>query len=95
MHRHGFPILLSLAALAIVPFGAAAAEWPEELAAEIAVAEGCIVAFLSKMQEREMEGRQMVLAKVHCEDQRVFDAWRDDPLLPFEFRDCSGERRAC
>ncbi|MDF1586698.1 hypothetical protein [Marinimicrococcus flavescens] len=88
-------LLLSGVVLAIVHPPQAAADWPEELAAEILMVEDCVVAFLSNVEEREIDGRQTVMAKVHCEDQRVFDAWREDPLLAFQFNDCTEAVETC
>jgi hypothetical protein len=66
----------------------ASAGWQEDLAVELRVAKGCTVAFLSRVVERSVDGRQVVFAKAHCEDGRVFDASRTDPLLPFDFKEC-------
>ncbi|MDX6749719.1 hypothetical protein SH611_07880 [Geminicoccaceae bacterium 1502E] len=88
-------LLLSGVLLAIVQTPQAAADWPEELAAEILMVEDCVVAFLSNVEEREADGRRTVMAKVHCEDQRVFDAWREDPLLAFRFNECTEAVTAC
>lgn len=44
--------------------------------------------FLSQIVEREVGGRQLVMAKAHCEDGRVFDATREDLFQPFDFRAC-------
>ncbi len=73
----------------------AAIGWEEELAEQIAADEGCDVAFLAQVMEREIDGREVVMAKVHCRDGRTFDAERRDLYEPFTFRRCEGEERAC
>lgn len=94
MH-HRASILLSGLLLAGLPPQMALADWPQDLAAEIEVVEGCRVAFLSNVVEREVDGRQVVMAKVHCEDQRLFDAWRNDPLDAFRFEECTADAEVC
>ncbi len=91
----GFFIMRAIRALLIVTFlsvslaaGPAFAEWQEDLAYQIEFETGCLVAFLSEVVEREVEGRQVILAKVHCEDRRTFDAVREDALEPFKFHQC-------
>ena len=62
--------------------------WENELALEIEIAQKCKVAFLSHVVERTVDGRQLVMAKAHCEDQRVFDAVRQEQAEPFRFSEC-------
>ena len=77
--------------------GAACAGWQEDLALEIRVAKACNVVYLSQVVERLVDGRQVIFAKAHCEDGRVFDATRTDVLAPFEFKECQPptEPQAC
>lgn len=71
--------------------------WQAQLADEIALVEGCELRFVSQVVERTVDGRQIVMAKAHCADERVFDVWRDDPLAPFTFKECptSAARTTC
>lgn len=89
--------LLALAALLARPDPTAAqAGWQGDLAAEIELTEGCKVAYLSHVVERTVDGRQMVMAKAHCEDGRVFDVLRPDVFEPFQFNECQPEAgRGC
>ncbi|MEK0084371.1 hypothetical protein [Benzoatithermus flavus] len=66
----------------------AQADWQEDLAGEIGLTRNCTVAFLSHVVERTVDGRQLVMAKVHCDDERVFDALRPDVGEPFRFSEC-------
>lgn len=85
--------LLASVALILLLLGAPArAAWQEDLIAEIRAAHGCTVAYLSQVVERTVDGRQIVFAKVHCEDGRVFDASRTNALEPFVFRECAPAR---
>jgi hypothetical protein len=86
------PILLAMA-LAGTPGTPLLAQssWEEDLAAEIQIMEDCTVSFLSQIVERQIDGRSMIMAKVHCEDGRAFDATRDDSFAAFEFRACEPE----
>jgi hypothetical protein len=62
--------------------------WQEDLAAEIKVTQNCAVSYLSHIVERTVDGRQLVMAKAHCADDRVFDALRSDAHAPFQFNEC-------
>lgn len=92
-YRH----LALLAAALLLEAGAAAAAWQEDLAVELRAATGCRVAYLSQVVERMVDGRQVILAKAHCEDGRVFDASRTDAVAPFEFKECqpASQPQAC
>jgi len=70
--------------------GPAAATWQEDLTWEIEKAENCKVALITQIVERTIEDRHLVMAKVHCEDKRTFDAIRRSDFDPFEFRRCEG-----
>jgi len=84
--RHRLRVVL-VGAL-ILDAGLASAGWQEDLAIELRVAKGCTVTFLSQVVERSVDGRRVVFAKAHCEDGRVFDATRTDPVMPFDFKEC-------
>lgn len=66
----------------------AQAGWQEDLVGEIELTRNCTVAFLSHVVERTIDGRQLVMAKAHCDDRRVFDAMRPDVGEPFRFNEC-------
>ena len=70
----------------------AAESWSEELAAEIGLAETCEVDFLTQVTDREVNGVQIIFAKVHCRDGRVFDATRTGAFEPFDFKICPAAR---
>lgn len=65
-----------------------AADWHDELARQIAHDEGCDVAFISQVIERDIKGKRLIMAKVHCEDKRSFDAVRVSDDFAFEFKAC-------
>jgi hypothetical protein len=70
--------------------------WEADLAVEIDLAVGCKLAYLSHIVERQVDGKQLVMAKAHCEDQRVFDAMRPDAFEAFRFNECEADTtKAC
>jgi hypothetical protein len=77
--------------LFVAAVGHAQADWQAELADEILIMEDCEVSFLTQVVEREIDGRQVILAKVHCIDGRTFDASRDDAFAAFSFKACEPE----
>lgn len=88
-------IRIVLAILAVVigpPIAAGAQEgWQADLANEILIMEDCEVSFLTQVIERNVDGRQVVIAKVHCVDGRTFDALREDTFAAFDFSICEPE----
>ena len=92
-----------LSALAIGPAsGTSAASpaqedgWQTVLSADIEFEHGCEVAYLSHVVEREVDGDLMVMAKVHCVDQRAFDAIRMRSADAFEYKECTHrEKQSC
>lgn len=86
-------LCLTLAALALSPQAARGqSSWQDQLREEIAIVEECEVQLLSQVVERKIGDRQVVMAKVHCADGRAFDAYRDDELAPFSFKECTPTR---
>ena len=69
----------------------ALADWQAELRQQIRTDHECEVAFLTQIVERDVEGSRTVMAKVHCEDKRTFDAMRQDDYELFQFRLCGQE----
>lgn len=65
--------------------------WQAELANDALILEDCEVSFLTQVIEREVDGRQVVIAKVHCADGRTFDAHREDSFAAFAFSICEPE----
>ncbi|MDJ0942372.1 MAG: hypothetical protein QNJ30_02855 [Kiloniellales bacterium] len=90
---------LAIAALAVGPSERSLAEengWQRTLSADIEFEHGCEVAYLSQVVEREVDGELMVMAKVHCVDQRAFDAIRMRSADAFEFKECTlREKQSC
>lgn len=82
------PVTALVAVLVLTLPGYARGAWQDDLAAEIRVSHGCSVAYLTQVVERTVDGRQVIFAKVHCEDGRVFDATRTGSLEPFDFKEC-------
>ena len=90
------PNLLAVALSCVASLAVAQGTWQDDLSYEIALVYDCEVAFLSHVVEREVSDKQVVMAKVHCTDQRSFDAQRLDPLEPFHFSPCEHrEKTTC
>lgn len=71
-------------------------EWQEDMSAAIEIEHDCEVAFISHVVERPVEGDLIVMAKVHCVDQRSFDAIRMTRAADFEFKECTlREKQSC
>jgi hypothetical protein len=84
------------AALSCLSAMPALAAWEDELTEQVLYDESCKVAFLSQVVERTIDGRRTIMAKVHCEDKRAFDAYRGDDREPFQFKACEKpEAKSC
>lgn len=80
-------LLLALG-LIVAAAAPARATWEEELSEQVREEFGCVVSFLSQVVDRTVDGRRIVMARIHCEDKRTFDAYRDDDMAPFEIKTC-------
>ena len=67
--------------------------WADELALQIKAAHDCDVALLAQVLERQSKDGLFIMAKVHCEDGRTFDAVKPSDSLLFTFNKC-GEPQA-
>ncbi len=93
-------VLVTMAAalaLAVAPPNAVwAADWEAELNDTALFEHDCEVAFLSQVAERELDGKHVIIAKVHCEDKRTFDAYRGDDFEAFQLSPCEDPKiRTC
>ena len=91
---NAFGIVRSLVAASVLSCSLAtpvAAGWLDDLAMDAKIQEGCDVTFVSHVVERMIGEVQVILAKVHCQDKRVFDASRQDQLAPFQLKRCDVE----
>lgn len=88
-----------LAAVLLVPSLPLRAQdtgWEEQLTEQVLREYDCEVAFLSQVSERVVNGDQVILAKVHCQDKRSFDAYRNSAFKPFEIHPCDNpDNRVC
>ncbi len=88
--------ILAIALGVATPSPAEENGWQRILSADIEFEHGCEVAYMSQVVEREVEGDLMVIAKVHCVDQRTFDAIRMRNADAFEFKECTlREKQSC
>ena len=90
--RYLFNICLTFTVVASLSGGASSAEhpsWEGQITVEALDAVNCEVSFISHIVEREMQTGTMVMAKVHCVDNRSFDALRENDAMPFTFKECT------
>ncbi|HEX3209514.1 MAG TPA: hypothetical protein VHQ91_09060 [Geminicoccaceae bacterium] len=87
--------LVGPAALLIALAAPAQASWQEDLAAQLRWDHNCQVSFYSGVTERLVNGQQVVIAKAHCEDGRVFDAIQRNELEEFEINECTPKEQSC
>jgi hypothetical protein len=83
------------AAILIALAQPALANWQEDLAAQLRWDHDCKVNFYSGVIERVIDGNQVVIAKAHCDDGRVFDAIQHNELEEFEINECTPKEQAC
>lgn len=90
------PLLAAALALSALPLRAQEYGWESELTEQVLREYDCEVAFFSQVSERIVNGDQVVLAKVHCQDKRSFDAYRNSAFKPFEIHPCENpDNRVC
>jgi len=90
------PLLAVPLMAAALPLRAQDSGWEKQLSEQVLREYDCEVAFLSQVAERVVNGDQVVLAKVHCQDKRTFDAYRDSAFKPFEIHPCENpDNRVC
>ena len=87
-YRQGFVRGCFALALTAAPGAAFGADWHKELSLQIGQDESCEVAFMSQVVERTVNGQRVIMAKVHCEDRRSFDAYRGSDDEAFKFTAC-------
>jgi hypothetical protein len=83
------------AAILIALAQPALANWQDDLAAQLRWDHDCTVSFYSGVIERLIDGNQVVIAKAHCDDGRVFDAIQHNELEEFEINECTPKEQSC
>lgn len=81
-------ILFSLSVLALFATSVSAEGWQDDVTLQLGQEKNCTVTFFSQVVERTVDGREVVIAKAHCEDKRAFDIYRDDARKPFRLAEC-------
>ena len=83
-----------------LPYGEAHAAkravWETQVTEEAKKTLSCEVTFISHVVERALPDATVIMAKIHCEDKRSFDAVRDRDTAPFTFKECTPrEQKSC
>ena len=70
--------------------------WRFDVREEARETQQCEIAYFSHVVERTIKGEAVVMAKIHCDDSRAFDALRKGEDAFFTFTKCRGrDERAC
>jgi hypothetical protein len=89
------PVAMACLAVAM-PLAADMSEWADDLKFQIREELNCEVNLISQVVERVVDRKRIVMAKVHCEDKRTFDAFRGEEFADFKFNECDPpEQKAC
>jgi hypothetical protein len=84
---------LAGAVLCLTMAGAAFAQgvvdWREIVTEDAWLQHQCRVTYLSHIVERETKSGRIVMVKVHCDDNRSFDAVQSGADQPFTFSECT------
>jgi len=89
MSKYWTFVVTPLALLGVVILaGTAHADWQSDLRRQLQDEYNCEIAFLSRLEVRNVDGREVVFVRANCTDKRAFDARRDDPDKPFKIEAC-------
>lgn len=89
---------LITAIAAAAPFGVVLAQdlsWQGPLNDRLLREQNCKVSFYTGIVERSVDGKQLIIAKAHCEDKRAFDVARNAANEPFTIKECRPTPTAC
>jgi hypothetical protein len=75
-------------AAAIMAAHPAFADWQGDLRRQLMNEYNCEVAFLTRVEVRKVDGREVVFVRAHCTDKRAFDANRQSEAEPFKVKAC-------
>ena len=89
------PVALAAVLTTVLVAMPALAGWQEDLASQMRWDHDCDVTFFSNVIEREVDGKPVIIAKVHCQDGRVFDAIQRSAFEDFEVSECTPTEQAC
>jgi len=81
--------VLGLASLA--PFLLAAhanADWQDDLQRQLRDDYNCDIAYLSRLEVPNVDGREVIFVRAHCTDKRSFDASRQNDAERFRIKAC-------
>ena len=81
-------VTLSILVGGIFPVGIVHADWQSDLQRQLEREYNCEIAFLSHLEVRKVDGREVVFVRANCTDKRAFEARRDDPSKPFKIEAC-------
>jgi hypothetical protein len=92
-----FPRLASIASLLlafstfgfVLPVLADPTDWAPSLKSQLQTENGCQFQYMLNVKEYRFLNRDVIEARVYCEDGRMFDVTRRSPDRRFEIKECS------
>ena len=87
--------ILGLGLFAAHAFAAEVASWQNVLREQMTYDYDCEIRELTNVEVRFVDGEQIVAAKVHCVDSRIYNASRLDEYDEFEVKPCENSAAGC
>ena len=73
---------------ALLPEAPAYADWQDDLRHQLRDEYNCDIAYLTRLEVRKVEGREIVFVRAHCTDARSFDASPQSDNDRFRIKAC-------
>lgn len=82
-------LLLGSALNIVTPVFAEPTNWAPSLRKQLQAEKACQFLYMLNVKEYRFLDHDVIEAKVHCEDGRIFDVTRRSPEMRFEIKECS------
>ena len=82
-------LLLTSAVSIVTPVFADPTDWAPSLRKQLQAEKACQSLYMLNVKEYRFLNRDVIEARVYCEDGRMFDVTRRSPDMRFEFKECS------
>ena len=84
-----FCLGLAITVSKITPVNADPTDWAPSLKAQLQAEKSCQFLYMLNVREFRFLDRDIVEARVYCDDGRIFDVTRRSPDMLFEIKECS------
>jgi len=64
------------------------ADWQDDLQRQLRDDYNCDIVYLSRLEVRDVDGREVIFMRAHCTDKRSFDASRQNEAERFPIKAC-------